>query len=61
MEEYLNIISAWFVKGSLRQFQTAITHRLATDGYTVERVFCFTGFMSRGDSWALERRSLRIR
>jgi len=36
MEEYLDRITDWFVKGTLRQFQTAVEHRLETDGYRVE-------------------------
>jgi hypothetical protein len=36
MEEYLERISDWFVKGTLRQFETAVTRRLETDGYGVE-------------------------
>jgi hypothetical protein len=36
MEEYLERIADWFVKGNLRQFETAVKQRLETDGYGVE-------------------------
>ena len=36
MEEHLERISDWFVKGNLRQFETAVKQRLETDGYSVE-------------------------
>jgi len=37
MEEYLERITGWFVRGTLAQFQIAVEHHLAGDGYTVER------------------------
>jgi len=37
MEECLERITNWFVRGTLTQFQVAAEHRLSGDGYAVEK------------------------